>query len=105
MVTQLRKSFPKKVTSDTVKKLGLASNNESYVINALQFIGLITEDGSQTDSARKVFSHHKDEEFAKSFSELVEQAYSGLFELHGQDSWLLGNDDPKQWGSGLPFPT
>lgn len=60
MVQQLRKSFPKKVTSETVKKLGIASNNESYVINALQFVGLIDPEGNQTESAKKVFSHHKD---------------------------------------------
>lgn len=93
MVQQLRKSFPKKVNSETVKKLGIASNNESYVINALQFVGLIDPEGNQTEAAKKVFSHHKDEEFAKSFAELVENAYSSLFELHGQDSWSLDNDD------------
>lgn len=93
MVLQLRKSFPKTVTSETVKKLGIASNNESYVINALQFIGLLGEDGAQTEAAKKVFSHHKDDEFAKSFSELIKEAYSSLFELHGEDSWSLENDD------------
>ena len=93
MITQLRKSFPKTVTSDTVKKLGLASNNESYVINALQFIGLLGDDGSQTEAAKKVFNHHKDDDFSKSFAELIEQAYSELFELHSQNSWSLENDD------------
>lgn len=93
MVLQLRKSFPKKVTSETVKKLGIASNNESYVINALQFIGLLGEDGTQTEAAKKVFSHHKDDEFAKSFAELVKEAYAGLFDLHGEGSWSLEIDD------------
>ncbi|MEA3107541.1 MAG: hypothetical protein QOI88_2146, partial [Gammaproteobacteria bacterium] len=36
MISQLRKSFPNVVSADTVKKLGIASNNESYVINVLQ---------------------------------------------------------------------
>jgi hypothetical protein len=40
MIGFLRKNFPATVTSDTVKKLGLASKNESYVINVLQFLGL-----------------------------------------------------------------
>lgn len=93
MVAQLRKSFPKKVTSDTVKKLGIASNNESYVINSLQFIGILTEDGSQTPSAKDIFSHHKDDEFSKSFASLVQAAYAPLFELHGEDAWSLGNDE------------
>ena len=48
MVTHLRKAFPQTVSSETVKKLGLASNNESYVINALQFIGIIDSDGKNT---------------------------------------------------------
>ena len=93
MILQLRKSFPKTVTSETVKKLGIASNNESYVINALQFIGLLSEDGAQTEAAKKIFSHHKDDEFAKSFSELIKEAYSSLFELHGEDAWSLESDD------------
>ena len=38
MVTQLRNSFPAVVSSSTLKKLGLAPKNESYVINALQFV-------------------------------------------------------------------
>lgn len=49
MIGFLRKNFPATVTSDTVKKLQIASNNESYVINALQFIGLMDEEGKRTD--------------------------------------------------------
>ena len=41
MVNQLRKSFPQTVNSETVKKLGLAPNNESSVISVLQFINLL----------------------------------------------------------------
>ncbi len=74
MVSQLRKSFPGTISSETVKKLGLAPNNESYVINVLQFIGVIDSEGKKTTEAAKVFSHHKDDEFAKSFSSLVENA-------------------------------
>lgn len=93
MVAQLRKSFPVKVNSDTVKKLGLAPNNESHLINALQFVGLLDSEGVKTSQASSVFSHHKDEEFSKAFSELIENAYSELFDLHGQSSWTLDNDE------------
>lgn len=93
MVTQLRKSFPATITSETVKKLGLAPNNESYVINVLQFIGVIDSEGKKTTDAAKVFSHHKDEEFSKHFGALVQKAYSGLFDLHGNNAWKLSNDD------------
>lgn len=93
MVTHLRKSFPQSVTSDTVKKLGLASNNESYVINALNFIGIIDEDGKKTSEGSSAFSHHTDDKFSSAFSKLVEKAYSSLFELFGENSWNLHNDD------------
>ncbi|MBV6889201.1 DUF5343 domain-containing protein [Xanthomonas campestris pv. spermacoces] len=93
MVIQLRKSFPAAINSDTVKRLGLAPNNESYVINVLQFVGIIDPEGKKTSEAAKVFSHHKDEDFSKSFSALVQKAYHELFELHGDDAWKLSNDD------------
>lgn len=48
MIGYLRKNFPATVNADTVKKFALASNNESYVINALQFVGVIDEAGKRT---------------------------------------------------------
>ncbi|SHK26840.1 hypothetical protein SAMN05216369_1281 [Marinobacter antarcticus] len=92
MVMQLRNAFPPVVTSDTVKRLGLASNNESYVINALQFVAVLDSDGKKTEKAAEVFSHHKDEEFSKSFRDLVSNAYSDLFDLHGEKAWTLDDD-------------
>jgi hypothetical protein len=93
MVGQLRKNFPSIVTSETVKKLGLASNNESYVINALQFIGILDEEGKRTDKGQKTLAIHKEEEFRTEFSKLVESAYSELFELRGKDAWTLSKDE------------
>lgn len=93
MITHLRKSFPKTISSETVKKLGLAPKNESYVINALQFIGIIDDEGKKTSEATKVFSHHKDDDFSKAFSDLIEKSYSALFDLHGESAWELENDD------------
>lgn len=93
MISHLRKSFPQNITSETVKKLGIASKNESYVINALQFVKIIDEEGKKTTEAGKVFSHHKNDEFMAAFSELIQKAYSGLFDLHGENSWDLGNDE------------
>lgn len=93
MVTQLRKSFPSTISSETVKKLGLAPNNESYVISVLQFIGVIDAEGKKTTDAAKVFSNHKDEDFSKHFGALVQKAYSALFDLYENDAWKLGNDE------------
>lgn len=92
MIARLRKAFPASINAETVKKLGLAPNNESYVINVLQFVGVIDAEGKKTPEAAKVFSHHKDEEFAQSFGALVENAYSSLFDLHGKQAWELDNN-------------
>jgi hypothetical protein len=93
MIAQLRKSFPSAVSADTVKKLGIASNNESYVINILQFIGLLDTESKKTQLAGQIFSKHKDEEFAKALEVPVKGAYSALFELHGDASWALSDED------------
>lgn len=93
MVVQLRKSFPSTITSETVKKLGIAPNSESYVINALQFIDVIDSEGKKTEAAATAFSHHKDEDFAKQFASLVKKSYPSLFELHGDEAWNLKNED------------
>jgi len=93
MITQLRKAFPASVSSETVKKLGLAPNNESYVISALQFLGLIDAEGKKTPTAGTVFSAHKDEDFAQAFEATVKKAYAPLFDLRGDGAWSLPESD------------
>ncbi|OWJ68469.1 hypothetical protein BWR60_03420 [Inquilinus limosus] len=92
MIGFLRKNFPATVTSDTVKKLGLASKNESYVINVLQFLGLIDEQGKRTDAGHEVMTKHDESEFQSSFEDLVKKAYSDLFDLRGDDAWTMNKD-------------
>ena len=93
IIEHLRKSFPSTINSETVMKLGLAPKNESYVINCLQFIGVIDEDGKKTQEAGAAFSQHKDEDFQKAFSQLVKNAYSDIFELHGDAAWTLSRHE------------
>jgi hypothetical protein len=93
IIGQLRKNFPSSVTSETVKKYGIASNNESYVINALQFIGAIDEGGKRTERGSAVFATHKEEDFQKAFESLIRDAYKDLFELHGDGVWTLSKED------------
>jgi hypothetical protein len=88
MIGFLRKNFPATVTSETVKKFGLASNNESYVINALQFIDVIDEEGKRTERGQDVFVL-PDDQFPKAFEGLVKEAYSDLFDLRGDDAWTM----------------
>lgn len=89
MIGSLRKNFPGTVNSDTVKKYGLAPKNESYVINALQFIGLIDEAGKRTDIGHDVLATHDEEEFRTKFAELIKTAYSDLFEIFADEAWTL----------------
>jgi hypothetical protein len=88
-INQLRKAFPAQVTAETLKKLGIAPNNESYVINILKFVGVIDQDGKRTSQAQAAFSKHSDQEFHKAFEPFIQEAYAELFQLHGAGSWNL----------------
>jgi hypothetical protein len=92
MIGYLRKNFPATVTSETVKKFSLAPNNESYVINALQFLGVIDEEGKRTEKGHDVFVLG-DDDFPKAFEGLVRGAYKDLFDLRGDDAWSLPRKD------------
>jgi len=88
-INHLRNSLPTTIDASTLKKLGLAKNNESYLISILKFIGIVGEDGSSTNEAKQVFSQHDDASFTKSFEKLVKEAYSELFALHSDRAWSL----------------
>lgn len=92
MIGFLRRNFPGTVNSDTVKKFGLASKNESYVINALQFIGLIDEEGKKVSASADVLLLGEGK-FEAGFEGLVKAAYKDLFETRGDDAWSLSKDD------------
>jgi hypothetical protein len=92
MIGFLRKNFPSTVTSETVKKFSIAPNNESYVINALQFIGVINEEGKRTPKGHDVFVLGNDD-FPKAFEGLVRESYSDLFDLRGDDAWALSKGE------------
>lgn len=91
-IAQLRKSFPAKVTAETFKKLGIAPNNETYIINILRFLEIVDAEGNKNVKAASVLVQHDEAEFQKGFAELVQHAYSDLFELHGADAWTAPID-------------
>lgn len=93
MIGYLRKNFPPTVTSDTVKRLNLASNNESYVINAIRFLGLIDEEGKRTARGHDALAIHDDLAFQKAFEAIVKDAYQDLFELRAEDAWTMSKDE------------
>lgn len=85
----LRKNFPNTVNADTVKRFGVASNNESYVINVLQFLGLIDEQGKRTEAGHEAMTKHDEAEFHSVFEGIVKTAYTDLFGLRGDDAWTM----------------
>lgn len=92
-----KKSFPKEVTADTLRKLGVAPKNESYVINTLRFLGVLDDKGKKVDAKASAFDQHKDEQFQLEFEKLVSSAYEELFELHGDDAWKMSRADLAQF--------
>lgn len=90
-IEQFRKAFPSNVSSETLKKLGLAPSNESFVINILKFLGLIGEDGTRKAETNAAFVKD-DDEFPKAFEPFVRKAYADLFALHNEAAWELNKD-------------
>lgn len=88
-VKHLRRQFPKKVTAETLRRLGVAPKNESYVINVLRFIGVLDDEGERVVAKSTAFNQHQDDRFAAEFGVGVKEAYGELFELHGDGAWKL----------------
>lgn len=92
VVNHLRDSFPSPMNAETLKKLGFAPKNESYIINTLRFLGFIDQEGNKTKEAGEIFSLHQDEAFQEEFGSIVKKSYTELFTLHGEKSWVLDLD-------------
>ena len=54
-INQFRRSFPKTVNAETLKQLGIAPKNESYLINILRFIGAIDPEGNKPRRRKSFF--------------------------------------------------
>ncbi len=91
-INHLRKSFPNELTSETLKKLGIAKNNESAIISILKFIKVLDEKGIKTEQATKTFVLHNDDDFKTQFAVLIREAYSELFDLYKEDAWTLDSN-------------
>ena len=91
-INHLRASFPSLFNADVLKKLGYAPKNESYIIYTLRFLGIIDDEGKQTDQAAKIFTQHIDADFQKEFQKLIKEAYNDLFTLYIDKSWTLDTD-------------
>lgn len=92
LVSQLRKAFPATVTADTLKKLGIAPQNETYVLNIMKFIGVLDAENKKSATASPAFNKHDNAEFQQEFAKLVIGPYHELFDLHGEDAWTLPLD-------------
>ncbi|MGN6382297.1 MAG: DUF5343 domain-containing protein [Dyella sp.] len=91
-IAHLRKSFPAKVNAETLKKLGIAPNNETYIINILRFLGIIDAEGNKDLKAASVLVQHDESEFQKGFAGIVQASYKDLFDLYGAEAWTASPD-------------
>lgn len=91
-IERLRKSFPATVTSETLQKLGFAPKSERQVINVLEFLRIIDDNGNGMESAKDVFLQHDDAVFQERFGDLVLLSYAALFDAHGDNAWQLPRD-------------
>lgn len=89
IINHLRRSLPATIDAGTVRRLGIAPKNESYLINILRFVGIIDDEGKRTPEATKVFSVHDDTKFQVELGGLVKNAYKQLFDDHGDAAWQL----------------
>jgi hypothetical protein len=62
------------------------------VINALQFIGVIDEEGKRTAQGQAVLATHEEDAFKKAFEGLIRDSYKDLFALRGEDAWAMSKD-------------
>jgi len=88
IITKLRNSFPEKVDAAVLKKLALAPNNESYIINTIRFLGVIDKESARTQAAQDLFVLG-DDDFKNGFAAMIKDAYKGLFDLHQDEAWAL----------------
>lgn len=95
-IEHLRRSFPKEVTAETLRKLGAAPKNETYVINVLRFLGLIDAEGKKIGATTTAFLK-QDDGFKQEFEKIVKDSYGELFELYGERAWTLERSDLTQF--------
>ena len=82
-VNQFRKTFPAAVNADTLRKLSIAPQNESYVINTLRYIGVIDGEGNKTPKATSAFNRHEHTEFQNDFGAMVRAPTRNCWEFMG----------------------
>jgi hypothetical protein len=92
VLDHLRKSFPPTLGIDTLKKLGLAPQNESKILAILRFVNLIDQEDGRTELGHEIFTLHSDSEFEAAFSKAIEAAYQDLFSLHGDGAWQISDE-------------
>lgn len=89
---QFRKSFPAKVDSETLKKLGIAPSNEGAMINIIKFLKFTDKDNQRTQEGSQLFNTHDDQKFGQALESSIRSSYSELFDLHNEGAWTLDRD-------------
>jgi hypothetical protein len=93
---QFRKQVPSTIDADLLRKFGIAPGNESYVINTLRFLAIIDEGGKRVESATDFF-YGDDSKFKSGLEHQIKQAYSPLFDDHGEEVWDSSKETLTTW--------
>jgi hypothetical protein len=80
---QLRKGFPPKVDAGYLKRFGIASANESYIIAILRFLEVINDDGERREETTEFF-FAGDDGFKAGLEKRLRDAYSQVFDEMGR---------------------
>ena len=95
-LTQLRKGFPPKVDAGYLKRFGIASANESYIISILRFLDLINEDGQRREDTTEFF-FADDDGFKSGLEKRLRDAYARVFDEMGDDTLTADRDALTNW--------
>ena len=91
VINHLRHNFDDKISSSTFKKAGTAKSRADDLITALNFIGIIDENGNKKREHSGMF-YEENEQFEQKFGNLVKKAYLPLFEERGNSAWTLSKN-------------
>lgn len=83
----LTRQFPNQIDAKYLKRNAIAPNNESYLLNILQFLSLIDEAGKKHPENSKALLWPPNEDVHEKFAAIVQNAYQKVFEDKGEDAW------------------
>jgi len=92
-VQALRSNFPAQLSSETLKKLGIAPRNECATLSIIRNLGFIDDTGRRTAQAAALFQMTSESAFQAGLAAHLMSHYRDLFEIRGEHAWSLPTSD------------